>query len=266
MGMKGSTPAASTIIFVFILDTIKKCSCKLYDDGGMLTVYRHNPVLCKSTDRCYKRCTCPTWVEGMVGDKYVRHSLKTRSWEREPLPKCARWMLREIQIQRRPRRTNLSLLKGRSTNIWQTPRRANWERPPSTNSTSSFASSFWRGPKREATNSFVNSICGRSRHTAPRGRWSARQEEKARTPYRLLLVLHSCWMGHSEPYEWPGPHHCESDAYELLYAPGIRRDCRCNVCLQGKSRGDGVRKWHSPSDANAPDAMEWFAHPGCDHP
>jgi len=80
MGMKGSTPAASTIIFVFILDTIKKCSCKLYDDGGMLTVYRHNPVLCKSTDRCYKRCTCPTWVEGMVGDKYVRHSLKTRSW------------------------------------------------------------------------------------------------------------------------------------------------------------------------------------------
>jgi integrase/recombinase XerD len=49
----------------------------------MLTVYRrHNPALCKSTDRYYKRCTCPTWVEGMVGDKYVRHSLKTRSWER----------------------------------------------------------------------------------------------------------------------------------------------------------------------------------------
>src|ERR1039458_8670408 len=49
----------------------------------MLTVYRrHNPALCKSSDRYYKRCTCPTWVEGMVGDKYVRHSLKTRSWER----------------------------------------------------------------------------------------------------------------------------------------------------------------------------------------
>ena len=39
----------------------------------MLTVYRrHNPALCKSTDRYYKRCTCPTWVEGMVGDNYVR--------------------------------------------------------------------------------------------------------------------------------------------------------------------------------------------------
>jgi hypothetical protein len=49
----------------------------------MLTVYRrHNPALCKSTDRYYKRCTCPTWVEGMVGREYVRHSLKTRSWER----------------------------------------------------------------------------------------------------------------------------------------------------------------------------------------
>src|ERR1700730_16342439 len=49
----------------------------------MLTVYRrHNPTLCKSTDRYYKRCTCPTWVEGMVGDKYIRHSLTTRSWER----------------------------------------------------------------------------------------------------------------------------------------------------------------------------------------
>jgi hypothetical protein len=55
----------------------------LYGDVGIFTVYRrHNPALCKSTDRYYKRCTCPTWVEGMVGDKYVRHSLKTRSWER----------------------------------------------------------------------------------------------------------------------------------------------------------------------------------------
>jgi integrase/recombinase XerD len=55
----------------------------LYDNLGMLTVYhRHNPALCKSTDRNYKRCACPTWVEGTVDDKYVRQSLKTRSWER----------------------------------------------------------------------------------------------------------------------------------------------------------------------------------------
>jgi len=49
----------------------------------MLTVYRrHNPAICKSTDRYYKRCTCPTWVEGTVGGKYIRRSLKTHSWER----------------------------------------------------------------------------------------------------------------------------------------------------------------------------------------
>ena len=49
----------------------------------MLTVHRrHNPALCKSTDRYYKRCTCPTWVEGTVGGKDVRLSLKTHSWER----------------------------------------------------------------------------------------------------------------------------------------------------------------------------------------
>jgi hypothetical protein len=77
----------------------------------MLTVYRrHNPSLCKSTYRYYKRCTCPTWVEGMVGEKYVRHSLKTRSWERA-VAKVARWKRRKIQLQRRQKKTNLSLSK-----------------------------------------------------------------------------------------------------------------------------------------------------------
>src|SRR5208282_2390459 len=108
--------------------------------------------------------------------------------------------------------------KGPSTNIWQTPRPANWERQPSTSSTSSSANSFWRGPKPKATSSFVNSTCAQSRHIAPHGRMGLSLEKEARTPHRLLLVLHSCWMDYPEPYEWIGPHHRESDAYRLLHA------------------------------------------------
>jgi hypothetical protein len=86
----------------------------------MLTVYRrHNPALCKSTDRYYKRCTCPTWVEGMVGDKYVRHGLKPVAGNGRS-PKCARWMRRKIQLLRRRKRTSRLLSKGPSTNIWRT--------------------------------------------------------------------------------------------------------------------------------------------------
>ena len=91
--------------------------------SDMLTVYRrHNPALCKSTDRYYKRCTCPAWVEGTVGGKYLRLSLKTHSWERA-VARCGRWMQRKIRFQRWQKRTNLSLLKGPSTNIWRTPAR-----------------------------------------------------------------------------------------------------------------------------------------------
>ena len=49
----------------------------------MLTLYRrHNPACSKQSDRYWKRCTCPMWAEGTVDGKYVRRSLKTKSWEK----------------------------------------------------------------------------------------------------------------------------------------------------------------------------------------
>ena len=55
----------------------------------MLTLYRRHGASkdgkpCPNqSDRYWKRCTCPMWVEGTnpKGD-YIRRSLKTRSWER----------------------------------------------------------------------------------------------------------------------------------------------------------------------------------------
>jgi integrase/recombinase XerD len=49
----------------------------------MLTLYRRHLKSCsKASDRFYKRCTCPMWVEGTTNETYVRRSLKTGSWER----------------------------------------------------------------------------------------------------------------------------------------------------------------------------------------
>ena len=49
----------------------------------MLTLYRRHLKGCsKASDRFYKRCTCPMWVEGTTNETYVRRSLKTGSWER----------------------------------------------------------------------------------------------------------------------------------------------------------------------------------------
>jgi integrase/recombinase XerD len=49
----------------------------------MLTLYRRHLKRCsKTSDRFYKRCSCPMWVEGTVRGEYIRRSLKTGSWER----------------------------------------------------------------------------------------------------------------------------------------------------------------------------------------
>jgi hypothetical protein len=49
----------------------------------MLTLYRRHLKRCsKSEDRYWKRCSCPMWVEGTANGKYIRHSLRTASWER----------------------------------------------------------------------------------------------------------------------------------------------------------------------------------------
>jgi integrase/recombinase XerD len=49
----------------------------------MLTLYRRHRRACsKFSDRFYKRCTCPMWIEGTANGTYIRRSLKTGSWER----------------------------------------------------------------------------------------------------------------------------------------------------------------------------------------
>lgn len=48
----------------------------------MLTLYKRHLKSCGNTDRFYRRCKCPMWVEGVHEGAYRRHSLKTNSWER----------------------------------------------------------------------------------------------------------------------------------------------------------------------------------------
>jgi integrase/recombinase XerD len=48
----------------------------------MLSVYRRHSPVCPQTSRRYRRCNCPIWCEGTLEGKYLRHSLKTRSWDR----------------------------------------------------------------------------------------------------------------------------------------------------------------------------------------
>jgi integrase/recombinase XerD len=57
----------------------------------MLTVYRRHSADCKQTSRDSKRCNCPLWVEGTVEGRYLRQSLKARSWNR------AQQLAREIE-------------------------------------------------------------------------------------------------------------------------------------------------------------------------
>ena len=48
----------------------------------MISLYRRHSQDCGQTSRRYRRCDCPVWLEGTVGGKYQRQSLKTRSWTR----------------------------------------------------------------------------------------------------------------------------------------------------------------------------------------
>jgi integrase/recombinase XerD len=48
----------------------------------VLSVYtRHYPP-CEQKDPNYRRCKCPKWIQGMIGDQFVRRTAKTRSWEK----------------------------------------------------------------------------------------------------------------------------------------------------------------------------------------
>jgi hypothetical protein len=50
----------------------------------MLTIYRGHRKDCehRAEGRKYRRCRCPNWVDGFLGDQEIRRSLETRDWEK----------------------------------------------------------------------------------------------------------------------------------------------------------------------------------------
>jgi len=50
----------------------------------MLTIYRRHRKSCKqrAKGRKYRHCQCPIWVDGTLGGKELRESLKLRDWQR----------------------------------------------------------------------------------------------------------------------------------------------------------------------------------------
>ncbi len=50
----------------------------------MLTIYRRHRKSCKQNarGRKYRHCQCPIWVDGAIGGKEIRESLKLRDWQR----------------------------------------------------------------------------------------------------------------------------------------------------------------------------------------
>jgi integrase/recombinase XerD len=50
----------------------------------MLTIYRRHRKNCKqrTKGRKYRHCQCPIWIDGLLGGKELRESLKLRDWQR----------------------------------------------------------------------------------------------------------------------------------------------------------------------------------------
>src|SRR5207249_5696357 len=63
----------------------------------MLTIYRRHRKNCKqrAKGRKHRHCQCPIWVDGALGGKEMRESLKLRDWQR------AQEMIREWEAEDR---------------------------------------------------------------------------------------------------------------------------------------------------------------------
>src|SRR5579872_3775091 len=50
----------------------------------MLTIYRRHLKKCehRGEGRKYRRCHCPIWVDGFLGGREIRESLKLRDWQK----------------------------------------------------------------------------------------------------------------------------------------------------------------------------------------
>jgi integrase len=49
---------------------------------GLFVYARHTADCSNRDDRFWRRCRCPKWIRGTLGDKSIRRTAKTRSWER----------------------------------------------------------------------------------------------------------------------------------------------------------------------------------------
>src|SRR5580658_9647882 len=48
----------------------------------MLIPFRRHGPHCQYKSRKNRNCSCPIWVDGVVGGKEIRRTLKTRNWQR----------------------------------------------------------------------------------------------------------------------------------------------------------------------------------------
>lgn len=66
----------------------------------MLTIYRRHRKDCehRSEGRKYRRCRCPIWVDGGVGGKEIRESLRTRNWQKAQ-DVVREWEAQEVKPQ-----------------------------------------------------------------------------------------------------------------------------------------------------------------------
>src|ERR1017187_5731648 len=50
----------------------------------MLTIYRRHRKDCehRTSGRKYRRCRCPIWTDGFIGQREIRKSLGTGDWEK----------------------------------------------------------------------------------------------------------------------------------------------------------------------------------------
>ena len=87
----------------------------------MLTIYRRHRKNCahRIKGRRHRHCHCPIWVDGILGGKEMRASLKIRDWQR------AQEMVREWEVadkQILPPERTLGYARARSNwkQIWPT--------------------------------------------------------------------------------------------------------------------------------------------------
>ena len=231
----------------------------------MLTVYRrHNPVLCKSTDRYYKRCTCPAWVEGTVGGKYVRLSLKTHSWERavakvrtmdateDPIPASAK-KDEPVTIERA---VNEYLADAKARELGEaTLYKLNII----------FHKQLLMWSKAEGyklLREFDLRAVQAYRATWKDGALAKKKKQERLTGF-FWFCIRAGWitqnptngLGRITVNQTPTDYFTRKEFDEIIDATYAYRE----------NRGETGSKQHSPSDAHAPDAMEWFAYQGCDH-